>query len=49
MGYVKIYMRECNCTNEEMKDYTSRAISGEYNNLLCVSIEIIDKMNGCKA
>ena len=39
-------MRECNCTNEEMKDYTSRAISGDYNNLLCVSIiEIIDKLN----
>ena len=46
MGYVKRYMRECNCTNEEMKDYTSRAMSGDYNNLLCVSVEIIDKVNG---
>ena len=45
MGYVKRCMREFNCTNEEMKDYTSRAISGDYNNLLCVSIEIIDKLN----
>ena len=45
MGYVRRCMRECNCTNEEMKDYTSRAMSSDYNNLLCVSIEIIDKLN----
>ena len=45
MGYVRRCMRECNCTNEEMKDYTSRAMSGDYNNLLCVSVEIIDKLN----
>ena len=29
-----------------MKDYTSRAMSGDYNNLLCVSVDIIDKVNG---
>ena len=45
MDYVKRCMRECNCTNEEMKDYTSRAMNGDYNNLLCVSVEIIDKLN----
>lgn len=28
-----------------MKDYTSRAMSSDYNNLLCVSVEIIDKLN----
>ena len=28
-----------------MKDYTYRAMNGDYNNLLCVSVEIIDKLN----
>lgn len=28
-----------------MKDYTSRVMNGDYNNLLCVSVEIIDKVN----
>ena len=28
-----------------MKDYISQAMSGDYNNLLCVSVEIIDKLN----
>ena len=45
MGYVLKAMRECKISKEEQSDYQSKAMSGDYNNLLCVSMEMIDKCN----
>ena len=45
MGYVRRCMRECGCTAEEMKAYSNEAMSGDYNNLLCVSMNMLDKLN----
>lgn len=45
MGYVRRAMKECGFEQSEINAYTSQAMSGDYNNLLCVSIEYIDKCN----
>lgn len=45
MGYVLKTMKECKMSKEEQSDYQTKAMSGDYNNLLAVSIEIIDKCN----
>lgn len=45
MGYVKRCMRECGCSFDEQKAYTTEAMSGDYNNLLCVSMNMLDKLN----
>jgi hypothetical protein len=45
MGYVLRAMKECNMSKEEQSDYQTKAMSGDYNNLLAVSIEMIDKCN----
>ena len=45
MGYVLKAMKECKMSKEEQSDYQTKAMSGDYNNLLAVSIEMIDKCN----
>ena len=45
MGYVVKAMKECGFSNDEQNDYLAKATSGNYDNLLCVSMEIIDKCN----
>lgn len=45
MGYVLKAMKECKMSKEEQSEYQNKAMSGDYNNLLCVSIEMIDKCN----
>lgn len=45
MGYVLKAMQECKMSKEEQSDYQTKAMSGDYNNLLAVSIKMIDKCN----
>lgn len=45
MGYVGKAMRETGFTKDEITAYQHEAMSGNYNNLLCVSMEYIDKCN----
>ena len=45
MGYVFKAMRETGFTKDEITAYHQEAMSGDYNNLLCVSKEYIDKCN----
>lgn len=45
MGYVRRAMRESGFSREEIEGYIKDATSGDYNNLLCVSVDMIDKCN----
>jgi hypothetical protein len=45
MGYVSKAMRETGFTKDEITAYLHKAMSGDYDNLLCVSMEYIDKCN----
>lgn len=45
MGYVIRAMKECGMSKEEQSAYQTKATSGDYNNLICVSMEMIDKCN----
>ena len=45
MGYVLKAMRECKMSKEEQSDYQTKAMSGDYDNLLAVSVEMIDICN----
>jgi len=45
MGYVRRAMRECGRSKEEIDEYTKRATSSDYNNLLCVSMGVISELN----
>ena len=45
MGYVRNAMREQKFTRQEMDDYSKDAMSSDYNHLLGVSIEMVDKCN----
>lgn len=45
MGYVTRAMRECRFSKEEQKAYQDDAMSGDYNHLLAVSVEMIDRCN----
>lgn len=45
MGYVLKAMKECKMSEEEQSDYQTKAMSGDYNNLLAVSIKTIDLCN----
>ena len=45
MAYVLRAMKECKLSKEEQNEYQKRAMSGNYDNLLCESIEMIDKCN----
>lgn len=45
MGYVLKAMKECKMSKEEQSDYQTKAMSGDYDHLLAVSIEMIDICN----
>ena len=45
MGYVRRAMKECGFSKDEIEAYTKDATSGDYNHLLVVSMDIIDKCN----
>lgn len=45
MGYVTRCMRTCRKTKEEQDTYLKDAMSSDYNHLLAVSCEMIDKLN----
>lgn len=45
MGYVTRAMREVGFSQAEIKAYREDAMSADYNHLLCVSADMIDKCN----
>lgn len=45
MGYVAQAMKSEKMSQSEINDYRKEAMSGDYNNLLCVSMDMIDKLN----
>ena len=46
LGYVRRAMKETGFTKDEIEAYTKDATSGDYNHLLVVSMDMIDKCNG---
>ena len=45
MGYVSDAMHDANMTNDDIDAYVKDATSSDYNHLLVVSCEMIDKVN----
>ena len=45
MGYVRKAMKETNFNKKEIEAYTKDATSSDYNHLLTVSINMVDKCN----
>lgn len=45
MGYVRRCMQREKFTRDEIENYLTEAKSSDYNNLLCVSMDYIDKCN----
>lgn len=45
MGYVRVAMDDANMTNDDIDAYIKDATSSDYNHLLAVSCEMIDKVN----
>ena len=45
MGYVARAMKNEGMSREEVSAYREDAMSGDYNHLLCVSLEMVDKCN----
>jgi hypothetical protein len=45
IGYVKKAMKEMRLTNEEISSYQKEAMSGDYNKLLCISMDVIEILN----
>ena len=45
MGYVRRAMKRCRKTGAEIDAYSKDAMSSDYNHLIAVSIEMIDKLN----
>lgn len=45
MGYVQRAMRTANFSQEERDKYLEDAQSSDYDHLLCVSVEMVEKVN----
>lgn len=45
VGYVVRAMKKCKLTKAEIDSYTKDAMSSDYNHLLSVSLDMIDKCN----
>lgn len=45
MGYVRSAMKEQGFTKAEIEEYTKDAMSDDYNHLLCVSMDAVEKCN----
>lgn len=46
MGYIIAAMRKEGYTEAQVKEYRSKAMSSDYNNLVAVSLDYLDKLNG---
>ena len=46
MAYVRDAMRREGYSKEDIENYTNDARSSDYDHLLCVSIAMVDKLNG---
>lgn len=49
MGYVTNAMRECRFSREEISGYMNDAMSADYNNLLAVSADMVERCNSAEA
>lgn len=45
MAYVAKCMKNENFSVKEIKEYRSKAMNGDYNNLLCVSMDYVEECN----
>ena len=45
MGYIAKSMKEKDLSEKEISAYREKVMSGDYNNLLCASQDIIEKLN----
>ena len=45
MGYVRVAMDDANMTNDDIDAYVKDATSSDYDHLVAVSCEMIDKVN----
>jgi hypothetical protein len=45
MGYVINAMRKCRLSKEDRDAYTKEAMSSDYDHLLSVSLDMVDKCN----
>ena len=45
MGYVLRAMKDCKMSSAEQDAYRQDAMSSDYNHLLCVSVNMVDKCN----
>ena len=45
MGYTKNAMKKCGFSKNEQADYLQKAMSGDYDNLLAVSLNVLDECN----
>jgi hypothetical protein len=45
MGYTASAMRKAGYNSSEIAEYRKKATSGDYDMLLCLSMEMIDKCN----
>lgn len=45
MAYVGRAMKEVRFSNEEISQYKADAMSGDYQHLLCVSMDMVDTCN----
>lgn len=45
MGQVSSWMRKEGCSKEEIEKYFEDAKSCDYNHLLCVSIDMVERLN----
>jgi hypothetical protein len=45
MGYVRKAMKESGFDEQEIKTYLDDAMSSDYDHLLAVSVEMVDKCN----
>ena len=48
MGYVAKAMRREGFTRDEIEEYRKAAMSGDYSNLLCVSVNYVERCNARK-
>lgn len=46
IAYVERAMRHEKKSHQEIQDYRKDAMSSDYNHLLCVSVAMIDELNG---
>lgn len=45
MGFVTKAMKREGCSKEEIEKYRKEAMSSDYNNLLAVSVDMVDNLN----